>query len=653
MDAQHPLIYQTLEKFSYWLKSQIPFEILPYQLNWDMNFKITQLFLIIMFSSLTLFGQDYKWRTERLVDKSKEALYQRNWDAAVQYMDDAISLEPDNHHLYLEKASLFFGINDLNKVVSALEKAFSLEESWPAKFIDYYFILGKESFDRGNYELAKKPLEIYQQKGHKEDYLRMADIISQSIDFALEELKNDKNNSDKIKSIESEKIFRSIYFPFFTLYPSEFLYFTGQRTGSLAEGIYRAKLSDSQFENVEEVPVINTKENEGAAAISADGRVMVFTSCNKRDGFGSCDLYISYFEGDEWQKPENLGANINSSAWDSQPFLSSDGRFLIFSSNRKGGFGKRDLYYARKVKGEWTQATNLGAVVNTFADEISPFLTLSNDELFFSSNGRVGMGGFDIYKVNWPINTEEVENIGLPINTYSNELSYHQKFSGEKYWAREIQSEAKYPPSKIFFENSEKANEINLVFGSVIDAKDSSKLKAKIQIYDLELDSLVQETYSNSISGEYKVVIPRQSEYAFYVDAPNYLFHSKRLEINNSKTELNFALKPIEEGATVELNNIYFEFDSYELSEKSSNEINKIAALLSQNPQLEIEIVGYTDQVGSEAYNKELSRKRANAVFNKLIQKNGVDKDNIEVVGYGAKKLSSGEFKKIVTFRVL
>ncbi|WMN12598.1 OmpA family protein [Marivirga salinae] len=618
-----------------------------------MNFKIIFLSIIIMFFSLTLFSQDYKWRTERLVEKSKEALYQRDWDAAVQYMDDAIALEPENHHLYLEKATLFYGINDLNKVVTSLEKAFSLEEKWPAKYNDYYFILGKESFDRGNYALAKKPLEIYQRKGFKEDYLKMTDIITQSIDFALEELEKVPTNNEEIKSIESDKIFRSIYFPFFTLYPSEFLYFTGQRTGSLAEGIYRAKLSGNQFENVEEVPVINTKENEGAAAISADGRVMVFTSCNKRDGFGSCDLYISYYEGDEWQKPENLGVSVNSNAWESQPFLSSDGRFLIFSSNRKGGFGKRDLYYSRKEGDEWMEAVNLGAEVNTFADEISPFLTLSNDELYFSSNGRVGMGGFDIYKTKWPINKGEIENIGLPINTFSNELSYHQKFSGEKYWSRELQSDAKYPPSKIFFNDKEKGGEINLVFGNVINEVDSAKLKAKIQIYDLELDSLVQETYSNSLDGRYKVIIPRPSDYAFYVEASGYLFQSKKLEVNERRTELNFALKPIEKGATVELNNIYFEFDSYELSERSKNEINKIADFLIQNPEVAIEIGGYTDEVGSKEYNKELSRKRASAVYDKIIQKNGVDKEKINIVGYGARKLPSGEFKKTVIFRVL
>lgn len=618
-----------------------------------MNFKQTFLLLTFLLISFSSIGQDYKWRTERLIEKSKEALYQRNWEAAVQYMDDAIEIEPENHHLYLEKATLYYGINDLNKVVKSLEKAFSIEEKWPAKYTDYYFLLGKESFDRGKYELAKKPIQIYQERGYKEDYVKMAEIISQSIEFALQELENQGEKKENIKTIDSENIFRSIYFPFFTLYPSEFLYFTGQRKGSLEEGIYRAKISGSQFQNVEEVPVINTKENEGAAAISADGRVMVFTSCNRRDGMGSCDLYISYYEGDGWQKPENLGAKINSSAWESQPFLSSDGRFLVFSSNRKGGFGKRDLYYSTKVNGDWSKAKNLGSKVNTFADEISPFLNLSNDALFFSSNGRIGMGGFDIYRIDWPIKENKVQNIGLPINTFNNELSYHEKFEGEKYWSRELQSDEKYPPAKVYFDESQKANNINLVFGGVINAKDSAKIKAKIQIFDLALDSLVQETYSNAKSGEYKVVIPRPSDYAFYVESPGYLFHSEKLEINKSETELNFALKPIRRGETVMLNNIYFEFDSYELSKKSQNEINKIADFLIQNPDVKIEIGGYTDNVGSDAYNKELSKKRANAVYEKLIIKNGVDKSRIKSVGYGAKKLPSGKYQKTVIFKII
>ena len=98
-----------------------------------MNFKYTPLLILFLSFSISSFCQEYKWRTERLVEKSKDALYQRNWDAAVEYMEDAIEIEPGNHHLYLERATLFYGINDINKVVHSLQKAFALEKEWPAK----------------------------------------------------------------------------------------------------------------------------------------------------------------------------------------------------------------------------------------------------------------------------------------------------------------------------------------------------------------------------------------------------------------------------------------------------------------------------------------------------------------------------------------
>ncbi|WMN07495.1 OmpA family protein [Marivirga arenosa] len=618
-----------------------------------MDFKKITFLISLILISFSSYSQDYKRKTERLLNKSEEALGQRDWPGAVRYLEEAISIEPQNHYLYLEKASLLYTINDLPKVLEALQKAFSIEENWPARYTDYYFILGKESFDKGKYEQAKRPLEIYEQRGYKDDYVRMSKIILKSIDFALSEIESYQENSNPVKSINSESIFRSIYFPFFTLYPSEFLYFTGQRVRNIEEGIYRAKISGTEFQKLEEVPVINSKENEGAAAISADGRVMVFTSCNRRDGFGSCDLYISYYEGDAWQKPVNLGEKVNTAAWESQPFLSSDGRFLLFSSNRRGGYGKRDLYYSLNINGEWSRAKNLGSKVNTFADEISPFLKLSNDSLFFSSNGRVGMGGFDLYKTAWPLDVDSIENVGLPINTYNNELSFHEKFDGDRYWSRELDSDAKYPPAKVFFQKHEKTERINLVFGEVTDATTEKNIKARIQIYDLELDSLIQETYSNSNSGLYQVIIPKPSDYSFYVEAPGYLFTSRKLDVSEERTELNFKLKPIKENETVILNNIYFEFDSYELSEKSKNEINKIADFLINNPQVKIEIGGYTDLVGSKSYNKTLSQKRANAVYNSLLEFPEIEKDNISARGYGAEKLPTGEFKKTVVVKVI
>ena len=620
-----------------------------------MVFKKLSILLFFLLWGADLGAQDFQRKTTKLLNKSKEALYSRDWDNAVLFMDRAVENESDNYRIHLEQASLLYGINDIKKVVPALEQAFELSEKWPAKFTDFYFLLGKESFDAGKYQQARKPLEIYKQKGYNEESIKLADVILLSIDFAIAELEEKQNLSMLIQNLAADQIFRSIYFPFFTLYPEEFLFFTGQRKGSVEEGIYRAKLDGHQFTNIEEVPVINSNENEGAAAISADGRVMVFTSCNRRDGFGSCDLYVSYFEGTQWTKPANLGNNINTKAWESQPFLSSDGRFLLFSSNRSGGFGKRDLYRSVFVDGQWTPAENLGSEVNTFADEISPFLNLANDQFYFSSNGRIGMGGFDIYKVAWPIKgSSKIINIGYPINTYSNELSYHQKLDGAIYWSRELPSDEKYPPSNIFyFESNETVNsQVNLVFGKVTDAESQKPIEANIQVYDLKKDSLVHETKSNSLSGAYRIVVPYNSEFSFYVSANNYLYQSRQLQLNSDREELNFSLENIKTGKTIELNNIYFGFDSAELNEKSKNEIIKLHNFLTQNPTYSIEIAGYTDQKGSDGYNLQLSKRRAEAVYHELLKKK-IKKERLKAVGYGANALPSGEFRKAVVIRLL
>ena len=608
---------------------------------------------LLLLVAFTAGAQELSRKTEKLIGKSKEAMIGRSWEKAVAYMEEAVENEPDNFLVYLELANLHYSLRDLSKMLPALEKAFELNPVWKPGYHDFYFILGKESFESGAYKKAKGPIEEYIKRGYNKEYIELSKIISQSIVFAQEQQAKYKPEDYDIKRINSDQFFRSVYFPFFTLYPQENMYFTAQRVNDIEEGIYRARMDGENFEKLEEVPVVNTKANEGAAATSADGRVMVFTRCGRGQGFGSCDLYISYLEGDEWSVPENLGEHVNSSAWESQPYLSSDGRILIFSSNKRGGVGKRDLYYSIKgEEGEWLPAKNLGRKVNTIADEISPFLSLSADTLYYSSNGKIGMGGFDFYKIPWDLSAE-AENLGLPFNDHTPQISYHKKLDGSIYWAHELATTEKYPPSEILFIEKNEQEELLLAFGKVLDAKSKKPLYAKIQIYDIKADSLLRETYSNSMSGGYKVLIPQKSEYSFYVESEGYLFQSVQLsEIKGPKNEKDFYLSPIAAGATVDLNNIYFEFDSYELSEKSIQEIEKIYQFLKQNNRVSIEIQGYTDNVGAANYNKVLSTQRAKGVYNALI-KRGISENRLSYKGLGATPLQNGEFKKVVRIIIL
>ena len=174
---------------------------------------------------------------------------------------------------------------------------------------------------------------------------------------------------------------------------------------------------------------LNSQYNEGSPCISGDGKTLVFSRCQSPDGLGDCDLFISTLQEEDstWTKPKNFGVTVNSLAWDSHPALSHSGDTLFFASDRLGGFGLADIYYTvRDEKGRWKPAQNMGPVINTRQNDVSPFYHPVFDVLYFSSNGQLyNFGEFDIYKAYhidgfWT----EPQNIGPLVNGRGSEFYF-------------------------------------------------------------------------------------------------------------------------------------------------------------------------------------------------------------------------------------
>ncbi|MEL7339895.1 MAG: OmpA family protein, partial [Bacteroidota bacterium] len=177
---------------------------------------------------------------------------------------------------------------------------------------------------------------------------------------------------------------------------------------------------------------INTLLNEGSASLSPDGKTLIFTRCNAKYGYGDCDIYTASFDGEHWSEIKNLGKNVNSIYWDSQPNITPDGRTIFFSSNRKGGFGGTDLYYTTiGADGKWGPARNLGPIVNTPRNEVTPYFHKINETLYFGSTGQMkNFGGYDIFKSRWMHDSwDPPRNIGPLVNTPGNE--YYFTISGK------------------------------------------------------------------------------------------------------------------------------------------------------------------------------------------------------------------------------
>ena len=193
------------------------------------------------------------------------------------------------------------------------------------------------------------------------------------------------------------------------------------------EDFYESSKVDNSWKPAKSLPGdINTNLNEGAQNISQDGEWLIFTGCNFPEGYGSCDLYISYLTPQGWSAPENLGENINTESWESAPSLSPDKRDLYFASNRPEGMGKSDIYVChRNPDGTWSAPENAGPEINSAGNESCPFIHADNQTLYFTSDGHPGYGGDDLFLVKklqggkW----SDAENLGYPINTIENEGS--------------------------------------------------------------------------------------------------------------------------------------------------------------------------------------------------------------------------------------
>jgi outer membrane protein OmpA-like peptidoglycan-associated protein len=613
-----------------------------------------KLLLLLFFLTFILkvsFSQTYSVSDKKAITLFEKGLVEfnnNNKQGAISYYERAIARDPNFAEAYYRLGQVYdmAGRKDLGLI--NYEKAIKIAPELPATSLIYH-ILGISAFDRGDYAKAINLLDKYIVLAPKNlSLVKKSKKIMGNASFAIEAMKNPL----KIAPVSLGKgvnVFHSQYFPSLTA-DREMMVFTGYNRNNQDENLYVSYWKNKAWTYpVSLSPYINTTENEGTAAISADGRTIVFTACNKKDGFGSCDLYVSYKEGDVWPKPINFGENINTREWESQPSLSADGSILYFVSDRRGGIGKRDIYISKKdSSGEWSLAENLGNQINTVEDEISPFIHPNGISLFFASDGYPGLGGMDLFfsekiNKNWSV----PENFGYPINTTRDQVSLFITADNKKgyYSLEQTQDDAQRNSLLYQFDIpqalAKKIKKANVVKGVVSDSKTKKKLGAEIEVYNLKNNNLESKTRSDERTGEYMNILSQGGNYGLFVNKPGYFFKSLNFDYSdeNDSTAKYFdiSLEPLQKNSKEILNNIYFDTNKFELKPESTPELEKLVKLLNLNPTIIIEVSGHTDDIGKEAENLLLSKNRAKAVFDYLVL-NGIAPNRIKSVGYGKTK---------------
>lgn len=570
---------------------------------------------------------------------------------AIGMLNEAIKKDKNFVEAYYRLGIIYMTLKDFPQAIKNFEKGLSLTDDVRKQKI-FWYDLGESYFSTGDYDHAENTLSQYlKAEVQNKPKIERARLLMSNITFA----KENKNNASayKLKPLsDTVNAFLMQYFPVLTADQQQ-LIFTRRIGGGPNDDedlVISHKNTRGRWTEPESISKnINSELNEGTCTISADGRKLIFTSCVGRQGYGSCDLFESVRIGNEWTKPKNLGPNVNSAEWESQPSLSADGRTLYFISDRRGGVGRRDIWVSSlNENGEWTRAKNAGKPVNTVYDEISPFIHVNNKALYFASNGLVGFGGYDIFFSErdssgaW----NDPKNIGSPINNHEDQFSLYITSDGKKgYYSHEEVRDAGYSVSRIYEIEIPEQNRIryksNYVKGVVRDKQTHQPLAASIELINLETKETESLVSSDSVSGAYLIVLTQGAEYALYVNKKKYLFRS--LNFNYSAVKdyepiiLDVDLEKATEGTTAVLQNIFFDVDKYDLKEKSVTELQKILRFLKEDPSLKVEISGHTDNVGSEAYNVQLSGKRAQSVYNYLVE-NGIDARRLSIKGYGASR---------------
>lgn len=605
-------------------------------------------------SSLSLFSQvKFSTQSKRAIKNytmAENKYRQYFFKDALFYLDEAIKKDSLFLEPYLLKADYYKSTKNVKEEIKNLEKVMQIN---PDFFIYTAYNLGVAYYHNGEYKKSKELL-INFLKEHKvrKSTEEKTHLYIDKCKVAIELMSNPVNflpeNVGEGINTENDE-----YWPSISLDGKTMIYTVlltdSTRTYRNGEFVKQEDFYISEFKNnvwqkgVSIGKPLNTRGNEGAHKISADGKTIVFTGCDRQGGFGNCDIYFSYKIDDEWTVPENAGRQINTRYSEKQPSLSPDGRFLYFSSNRPGGKGGMDLWLSEKTDdNQWGMPQNLGEVINTSGDELSPFIYLDNETLYFSSDGHPGLGGKDIFytKKDSTNQWQSPKNIGYPINTHLDEIGLIVAANGETaYYATNFDANS----TDIYtFQMPKKTRPkpISYITGRIFDKSSNKSLSADFVLIDTKNEDTVMQNKAEK--GSYLVCLPIGQNYAFNVDKMGYLFYSANFdlsEIHSAKEpyQLDIPLSRIRVGEVVILENVFFKTDAYELLPNSSSELKKIVRFAKNNAQLIFEIGGHTDNVGDEIYNQQLSEKRAKSVYDYLIQ-NGIEPERLTYKGYGQKK---------------
>ncbi len=605
--------------------------------------------LLALLLTLAAAGQsNMKERDRRELASVQSLVALHKLEEAEAGLDKLLKKYPEVAELHYLSGEIHQYQHDYPAAIAALDRGIQLDNG---RSYRAYLMLGEAHTLAGNYPEALENYESYlralQGLGRASAIARAEGLVAQAktvaglaanpYPFTPEPLGSGINTTESLE-----------YFPSLSIDGNRMLF--TRRVDRRQEDFYQSeRQADGSWGVAVPLGGVNTARNEGAQTITADGNYLIFTGCGRPGGLGSCDLYFSERIGERWSDARNLGESINTRASESQPSLSKDGKLLFFASNREGGLGNDDLYVAgRRPDGSWSRPVNLGPAVNTSGNDRYPFWAADNKTLYFTSNGRAGMGGADLFRTSVDSSNqwESPVNLGYPINTPGEETNLFVALDGKTaFFSKGIGDDVDI----YTFELPERVRPAPATYVqvTVVDDQTGRPLTAAVRLQPQRAGGRVTANQTDRF-GQYVTVLPTGVDYGFSVDKSGYIFYSDRFLLAGEYTasdpyELLIRLQPVgketvaeaagEDGAIV-LQNVFFETGSADLLPLSTEELDRLVSLLREQDGVRVEIAGHTDDVGATEANQDLSEHRAASVKAYLVEQD-IPAERITAVGYG------------------
>lgn len=552
--------------------------------------------------------------------------------------------------------------NRMDAALPYYEKALAGGVSNDSIGMNYAFALkANQQYDQAlnqmNSYLASADDEIYVSRAQEElTHLQNIDVIRAKESFY------------RVKALDDINSPAAEYSP---VYNDGDLYFTSNRldnkiyeaTGTPFTSIYKVKTQGANVEmnTLEKLGAdINSMDaNDGSVTFSPDGKTMVFAKGNsgKKKGTADVNLYITRNRNGQWTEPRMLNISKNEN-WDSSPAFSRDGKTLYFASNREGGKGGTDIYSAKmNSRGRFYNVKNMGDDINTTGNEMFPYVS-GDGALYFASDGHPGFGGLDLFVARRQSGVTRIENLGEPMNSPKDDFSLYLFRADRGFFTSNREGGKGDDDIYTFVNRDPDLKIINYFLRGVTQTPDGEGVKVltrvRVQLLGQNGDVLDETVTQDNGTFEFRVyenenynlVAEREGgEEQYLITRSNYNTRGKEVQrdtltklVTNVYMDTTLVLEKIAKNSRFVLENVYYDLDKDDIRPDAALELDKLVTMLNDNPELKIELSSHTDARQSEAYNQDLSQRRAQSAVDYIVSR-GIDRQRLVAKGYGESQL--------------